>query len=778
MQGITKTATALAIFALLGCAGCIQLPLVVSVPPASGSDQRNAGQFVAGAYKVEITPVPGVPLGGYSIESKGARGFWTRLYARALYLRDAGGNPLVLVSADLGGIGGGLSDRVVELLHANHGLYWIGREHLVVSGTHTHHGPGNFYSSGMMNGTISASTGFDPALFRFLAERIAEAIHGAWLAAKPAELLTSDPAFTKAPAIWKLDGLVRNRSLPAYLLNPRAAQKLDKDVSSSCTLAEGRTDTRACQAVAPEVQVLAIRQSGSNDPVAVAAFVAMHPTVMHPRLEVYSSDLFGVADVRLEEQNECDALADDPVVAFFNGAEGDVSAAWQHRDRNEAIALGGLLEKKICQLLADLEPVPTPTLHARFERVTLGGESFTEEASFVDASGAAASGSERSTVAIGHPGAAAVGGAQDGRSVLHEFWGHRDGFTLPVRQGHGAKSPVGKVSAMGVRLNPLALFMRINPPPREAAIGVYKILSDDLALVIVAAPGELTTAMGQRLRELVWQKLPSGEPKPAGPGRILVTGLANEYVGYFVTPEEYEAQYYEGAMTLFGQGSGVLLAQQIGELGAVSKGTSHPPTSGKRYYWPGPRKEFSAERLWSALYHRDGGLSDLLVHESSGHDPRRDLPVYCWRDKVPRLEGGDQTCERANPEVRVQTKKSNETSWQPLDDNFGLDFATAVTAVGKAPGEGYSADWCAVWLGAPGHKEETRIHDFRFEVDPLVGNTLRSATFALVDPDPDGPDPTLCPECRFTTRFLQQPTPRLAQSPPSLLQPPGQCTVP
>ena len=86
-------------------------PIHVKIPPRQ--DRPATGQQVlAGAAKVDLTPIPGIPMGAYSLHGKLARGVWTRLFARAIYLQDATGKPFVLVSCDLLHMPAGLSDRV------------------------------------------------------------------------------------------------------------------------------------------------------------------------------------------------------------------------------------------------------------------------------------------------------------------------------------------------------------------------------------------------------------------------------------------------------------------------------------------------------------------------------------------------------------------------------------------------------------------------------------------------------------------------------------------
>ena len=67
-------------------------------------------------------------------------------------------------------------------------------------------------------------------------------------------------------------------------------------------------------------------------------------------------------------------------------------------------------------------------------------------------------------------------------------------------------------------------------------------------LVIVGAPAEFTTMSGRRIKKDV-----ENIYKQNGRNvRVMFTGLANSYTNYVTTPEEYQAQRYEGGSTLFG----------------------------------------------------------------------------------------------------------------------------------------------------------------------------------------------------------------------------------
>ncbi|XP_062171476.1 neutral ceramidase 1-like [Alnus glutinosa] len=72
-------------------------------------------------------------------------------------------------------------------------------------------------------------------------------------------------------------------------------------------------------------------------------------------------------------------------------------------------------------------------------------------------------------------------------------------------------------------------------------------------LVILSVPGEFTTMAGRRLRDAVKTVLTSGGHGDFNNNiNVVIAGLTNTYSQYVTTFEEYEAQRYEGASTLYG----------------------------------------------------------------------------------------------------------------------------------------------------------------------------------------------------------------------------------
>jgi hypothetical protein len=122
---------------------------------------------MAGAGLEEITPYAGIPLGGHGPGGRIARGTWMPLYARAFYFEDDQGQAVALVSCDLFAIPGALRAEVLRLVNKSKKRLEPGA--LILSATHTHHGPGNFLSADVYNAVGSPLPNFDYKLFSFLA---------------------------------------------------------------------------------------------------------------------------------------------------------------------------------------------------------------------------------------------------------------------------------------------------------------------------------------------------------------------------------------------------------------------------------------------------------------------------------------------------------------------------------------------------------------------------------------------------------------------------------
>lgn len=678
---------------LMGCAG-ISGRLPAPEPPVA------SGKFRAGAARVDITPMPGFPMGGYAMAGHLSRGVWMRLQARAVCFEDAEGHALAMVSADLWAVPAGFADRVAELVARDYGVRRLGREQIILAATHTHNGPGNFSSSFVYNELASPQSGFDRELFNYLAHRIAGAIAGAWENRRPAEL-----RYAETPVF----GLSRNRSLDAFRANGAAAQSL---IASNRGFPIRATSFRvggedAYRAIDPTLRVIrAETTTGPRTLLAAVAFFAVHPTVMDTSTEVYNSDLFGVATSQVERSLAgASPGSTSPVVAIFNGAEGDVAANWRHRDRTETITLGRMLADGINRALQAPGEDVTGRMDGNY------GES------------------RLSDLATPMSGASTLAGAEGDWTFFRDA-GFHEGMTQtdPAKQveGQGVKRHPAEDDIHPRAARDLVQFgiKHVLKPPRAVPIGVYRIGP----VMLGTLPGEFTTMLGRRIAEDLRRESP-------GSKHALLVGLANEYLSYFTTEEEYALQTYEASSMLYGPKAGTRIRT---DLAALARNLDHVErrTKARGYkYGAGPSSRFGVEQF-DLFDHQDrlrvthNSLAGVLMDSGPGL-PVPDHPRFVWIDRNPAWPRHPGRAPGVMPAVAIEVKTGG--AWVPLhvggspENDQGANFVTTLVA-------SYSgrSRWIAIWM-APAEVEsdqQLRSAEYRFAVRGTSG-TFRSPAFTL-----------------------------------------------
>jgi len=104
----------------------------------AGTAPAPAADFQAGVASVKITPPLPFWLSGYAARTNPAPAVRTDLYAKALALKDSDGGRVVIVTTDLIGLPGSLSDAVAARLGR---LYGLERRQILFNSSHTHSGP-------------------------------------------------------------------------------------------------------------------------------------------------------------------------------------------------------------------------------------------------------------------------------------------------------------------------------------------------------------------------------------------------------------------------------------------------------------------------------------------------------------------------------------------------------------------------------------------------------------------------------------------------------------
>ena len=523
---------------------------------------------LAGVAEVDITPAIGLPKFGYSAWAKNADGFRTRLKARAFYLHGPGQTPLALVQLDLGAGSLPLHYAVAERIAAATDVPARGLSLLV---THTHSGPGQYLGSDFYNTFGANSAGFDPELFGFLSERISEAVIRAYRNRRPARIATGQRD------VW---GLTRNRSVQAWARN----HNLDPEKM-------GEDD--ALRAVNPRMTMLRIdlqADDGRFYPAGALTLFSIHGTAIPAFTRPYHADVWHWLGQGLSADFG-DELPWPFVHGAFQATHADNDPAWHpdHRGDLEARRIGKALGDQAGALFERLEDDLAPRLRTAAASRLMDVLELPEE--------------QRHGLCQRAVVGAATMGAANGDEVFPISY-------LPFLQEGWPRTVFtdGCQAEKQWALSKLQLLMSADTFPHRALLQVLRVND----LVLVPLPWEITLESGNRIRGAVLDSLPAGRP-----WRVEISSLANGFLGYAVTPEEYGAQYYEGGHTLYGPHTVDFLAAQsaglAGDLGRRGEVDDLPAESRfsllRHRYWPRTDADRTWARQWrqGARYHAAEG---------------------------------------------------------------------------------------------------------------------------------------------------------------------------
>lgn len=554
---------------------------------------RDRPTLEAGVAVRDITPPIGLPKFGYSAMANDADGFRTRLHARAFCIKPASGLPVAIVQADLGASSLLLQHRVAELVAPRTDLPI---QNLAILATHTHSGPGQYLESDFYNTFGSNRPGFDPALYDFLATRMADAVTEACTQRRPARIGIGQTS------AW---GLTRNRSLGAWLQNHDV---LDKTPG----------EDRALQAVNPVLTLVRIdlrTDDGRWLPAGAITTFSIHGTGIPAFRGPYHADVWAAFEQEIEWAIRSRYDPPWPVVhAAFEATHGDNNPNWRKgwRGDDETNRIG----KELAGIAARVFNALNGNLS---DRIPVQGGM--REIDLL-----AATEAERFPLCDRAIMGASVVGAAHGDEMFPVSYLPYFAADWPRTHFTGGCQAEKQwlLSQVQPLVMPAARF------PHLADIQVLRI--GDLALVTL--PWEITAEAGLRISERV-----SAALRDAGqPGRVVVSSHANGYFGYATTPEEYSRQFYEGGHTLYGPGTTEFLARQgarlAGEL-ATRATVADLPEKWRfdlrtRSYWPqattpkGKRELVSGpsfvpgdgtqEPYWSVVY-RDVGPGAIALDQ-------------------------------------------------------------------------------------------------------------------------------------------------------------------
>jgi neutral ceramidase len=599
---------------------------------------------------VDITPPPGIPKSGHSTQGCRGTGVRGRLRAKAIHLR-AGRSSVALVVCDLLSGSSAVSRLAAVQLRETTDVPFSG---LVVSGTHTHLGPGGYYGAEIVNRLAASSSGFDPQVTRQIADGVTEAVRRSVERRRPAVL-----AFGRRQ-LW---GVTRNRSLRAHLRN---------------TTVDGIPDGEAGEwlAINPWLHLLRIDAAaadGGFEPLATGLWYSIHPTSLHSHHGEYSGDVFTYITGGLARRI-AQSHGTRPVVSGIQGTHGDVEPAATHghlghpesRRLGERIAAAahGLYDELEPQLRGDL------TIGCAMREVDYHRDRSIDGITIA------------SRPAFGMAGAA--GAREHPNGIL---------FKLPYFKAWMPKRrPSGEHGVKRILLTrwlqQLILPRRIYP----ATAAAHLLRIGDTC--IAAIPFELTVETGRRIERAI--------VSATGVEHVIVGSVTGEYSHYATTPEEYSQQGYEGGATQPGPNSEPFLTAHAHRLAAELPRDGHladvqAERSFKvkvKRFWPQAEgrtvtREFLGPARFSNPTTREHGICELRFRDV-------DPATLRWNQSLAQIEA-----------------QADDGSWalasidgEPLDDQ---GWRIGVTHLGPdQAGHLYAVRWYA--------PEERALGSYRFKL--------------------------------------------------------------
>lgn len=588
--------------------GCGYNP-VIHVPRPKPYPSPSSPQMVAGMGQADLTLPPGYPMAGYSINGRISRGYWVRPKATALYLRDKAGTPFVFVTTDLWAITDGQKMAVLRALSKDPATDFIGESELLLAATHSHHSSGVIELDKAFTAT-SIGFGIDTNAFAFTIRQIVSAIKTAVRSAQVATVTYS---------VEMVDGIAKNRSDTAYYRNnPAERQQYLPPQKQLETNKFYRQPYETESAIDQWLTVITVKDTEGKIKGILASY-PMHPTATGDATEVYSADVFGLASTKVSHE-----ISDSAIVAFYNGAEGDVAPDYRFHQRSDAVRIADKLSQAIRQASGSGRQI---SLNGTIShRTKIIGIASNQTAINVFDTGcyevkppALVSTSARAVV-----GAAVFAGASDSRTSLSSF-GISDGIrseAWDAEQGH--KMPAVKFFVDNVwhQILPKPVgylakkVVKIKPRPK-LHISIHKVGD----VYFVGLPGEFTTMLGRRIKKTIVSELKTKD------GFVSLVGLADAYISYVTTPCEYEAQFYEGASDFFGISTGPVFVKEYMNLSQKGEDRMDDRPERKTRFRAGKVVKFGPEYLgelqtWNAAE----GLHNLMVSANGFKVYFRNIP--------------------------------------------------------------------------------------------------------------------------------------------------------
>ena len=530
----------------------------------------------------EVTdPAVGLPLQGMVDEDQIATCVESPLYARAFLVAERPSVPdgecVAIIVADIWAGTRRVKDCVLKRLAASQGRVYT-EENVLLAGTHTHSAPGGFSGNLLYDYNFDIG-GCDEATVACIVDGCVRAVEMAHANLAPGRIYVNS---------GEVADCGRNRSVPAYLRNPRA----ERD--------HWGTDTD------PEMLLLKFVKVDDQDqerPVGALSWYAIHPTDRGQKNTHVCGDNKGYASSLFEQKMRSDHPTPETFVAAFANAHcGDVSgnvelghvpdgchdvAQMQKHGRQQFEVAERLFRDATVEVTG---PVAHRHTRVDFSKVTTGAGTWPAALGLSFAAGSSQDSVPKPNLGI-----------HEGRTAANIT----EGDAIIAEAAHLALSAIFGISLIdqaaarsereGQLPKPVVLMPGIKQPPVVPQVLPVQLLRVG-TIAVLGIPGELTTMAGRRLRTSVLSALSA-----TGVKHLALGTYANEYAHYITTREEYSAQYYEGASTLFGPHTLEAYQRVAAQLAtAIAKGKPSPPGPAATEWTSPPQRRYRFRNLSSS----------------------------------------------------------------------------------------------------------------------------------------------------------------------------------
>jgi len=174
-------------------------------------------------------------------------------------------------------------------------------------------------------------------------------------------------------------------------------------------------------------------------------------------------------------------------------------------------------------------------------------------------------------------------------------------------------------------------------------------------LAVLGLPLEVTTMSARRLRKTVLDAL-----SPVGVDTVVIAGLANDYHEYMATREEYTAQMYEAASTIFGPWQLAAIQQESRKL-ALTMAASAPapqglaapslPTGPASPVTVDPQSSFGQTVIDAKASYTQGDTVDVSFVSGYPGNDLKTMGSYLYAERQNAQGGWDAVAADRDPEL-------------------------------------------------------------------------------------------------------------------------------